>query len=270
MGAKMAGSGHVTVHGMTIGYDRAGVGAPLVLLHGIGANASQFRRQLEGLSDEFDVIAWDAPGYGRSSDPPGDWTMAEYADVLASVFDALGITWAHVLGQSWGGVLAQQFYGRYAARVRSLILSDTTLGGDAARSDSETRLQTRLRAADSMTPAAFARARAPQLLPPNAPPELLREVEETLAQIHPAGFRNAAIALAHTDVRDVLPRIGVPTLVLCGELDQVTRPAVGTRLMADIPGAQLVEFQGAAHLANQEQPDRYNATVREFLRGVAV
>ncbi len=265
----MAVSGQITVGSMTIGYDRAGEGLSLVLMHGIGANAAQFRAQMADLSDAFDVIAWDAPGYGRSSDPPGDWTMAEYADTLAGFLDALGIEKAHLLGQSWGGVLAQQFYGQYGDRVRSLILSDTTLGGDAARSDTDTRLQARLRAADTMTPAAFAHARAPQLLAPNAPPALLHEVEAVLAQIHPEGFRTAAIALAHADTRAILPRIMVPTLVLCGELDQVTRPMVGTRLLSEIPGARIVEFADAGHLANQEQPDRYNATVRDFLRTVA-
>ncbi len=59
----MTETGQVTVRGVTIAYDRAGEGPPLVLLHGIGANASAWRTQVDGLSDAFDVIAWDAPGY---------------------------------------------------------------------------------------------------------------------------------------------------------------------------------------------------------------
>ena len=83
-----------------------------------------------------------------------------------------------------------------------------------------------------------------------------------------AGFRSAAIALAHADTRAVLPHIAVPTLVLCGEYDQVTPPALGTRLIGEIPGARVVEFAGAGHMGNMEQPARYNATVREFLDAV--
>jgi len=89
-----------------------------------------------------------------------------------------------------------------------------------------------------------------------------------LAQIHPAGYRSAAIAISRADVRDVLPRIAVPTLVLCGELDRVVPPSVGTRLVGEIRGAQVVTFAGAGHLGNMEQPDRYTATVREFLHAV--
>ena len=66
----------------------------------------------------------------------------------------------------------------------------------------------------------------------------------------------------------MLPRIAVPTLVLCGEHDRVTPPALGTRLIGEIPGARIIEFTGAGHLANMEQPARYNATVREFLETV--
>lgn len=265
----MAMAGYVTVRGLAIAYDRAGRGAPLVLLHGIGANASAWRTQVDGLADAFDVIAWDAPGYGRSSDPPHDWTMAEYADCLAGFLDGLDIPKAHLLGQSWGGVLAQELYGRYADRVASLILSDTTLGGDVTRNDGETRLQARLRAMETMTPAEYARARAPHLLAPDPPTDLLREVEAMLAQLHPAGFRSAAIALARADVRAVLPRIRVPTLVLCGEQDHVTSPAIGTRLIGQIPNARKVIFPGVGHLNNMEQPDRYNATVRDFLQGIS-
>ncbi len=261
----MVTAGHVAVRGVRIAYDRAGAGPPLVLMHGIAGNASAWRTQMDNLSDAYDVIAWDAPGYGRSDDPPGDWPMAEYAEYLAGFLDALGIAQTHLLGQSWGGVLAQQFYGAYPARVRSLILSDTTLGGDATRPDSETRLQGRLHIAATMTAAEFARVRAPQLLAPNPPAAVFAEVEAMLAGTHMAGFRSAAIALAHADTRAVLPRIAVPTLVLCGEHDQVTPPVLGTRLIDVIPGARLVIFPGAGHLGNMEQPARYNATVREFL-----
>src|SRR3712207_450630 len=158
----MVEAGQVTVRGVTIAYDRTGSGPELVLLHGIGG--TPWRHPLAGLADAFTVIAWHAPGYGRSADPDGEWTMAEYAAALAGFLDALGIARAHLLGQSWGGVLAQEFARDHAARIRSLILSDTTLGGDAARPDSEERIATRLRAAETMTAAEFARVRTPQLL----------------------------------------------------------------------------------------------------------
>jgi pimeloyl-ACP methyl ester carboxylesterase len=263
----MVEANEVTVRGAAIAYDRAGAGPALVLLHGIGG--TPWRGQFAGLADAFTVTAWHAPGYGRSADPDGAWAMADYAPALAGFLDALGVARAHLLGQSWGGVLAQEFARDHAGRIRSLILSDTTLGGDAARADSAERLATRLRAAETLTAAEFARVRTPQLLAPDPPPAVARDVEASLARmLRPAGFRTAALALAHTDTRAVLPHLTMPTLVLRGEHDRVTPPAVGTARIGELPGARLITIPGAGHLACIEQPERYNGAVRAFLQGV--
>ena len=74
----------IEVEGLRVGYERAGEGPPLVLLHGyVGDGPTLWRRQLEELADEFTVVVWDAPGTGRSADPPETFGMAGYADCLA-------------------------------------------------------------------------------------------------------------------------------------------------------------------------------------------
>jgi pimeloyl-ACP methyl ester carboxylesterase len=80
------------VHGLRIAYERAGDGPPLVLLHGyVGDGPTTWRPQLEGLGDELTMIAWDAPGAGRSSDPPESFGMTGYADCLAGFVERLGL-----------------------------------------------------------------------------------------------------------------------------------------------------------------------------------
>ncbi|MBI4491401.1 MAG: alpha/beta fold hydrolase, partial [Chloroflexi bacterium] len=257
------------VNGLRIAYERAGRGPALVLLHGIGGNARSWRHQLAGLADEFTAIAWDAPGYGGSSNPPTPCSMAHYAQYLAGLLDHVGLERAHLVGLSWGGVLAQEFYGRYPARVASLVLADTHAGGSSQPpAQGRARLQARLHALATMTPAEIARLRAPELLSERAPDELRDEVASIMAQIHPLGYRLAAIALAEADEREVLPRVRVPTLVVCGELDRVTPLHQAEQLQAAIPGAELAVIAGAGHASNQEQPARFNAAVREFLRRV--
>ena len=89
----------IEVGGLRVGYERAGTGPPLVLLHGyVGDGPTTWRRQLEGLSDAFTVVAWDAPGAGRSSDPPESIGMAGYADCLAGFITALGLGEPHMAG----------------------------------------------------------------------------------------------------------------------------------------------------------------------------
>jgi pimeloyl-ACP methyl ester carboxylesterase len=257
---------HAEVRGLKIAYQRAGNGPTLLLLHGIGSNARSWRHQLTGLSDEFTVVAWDAPGYGASSDPPPSMRMADYAGYLAGLLDHMDSSRVHLAGLSWGGVLALEFYRRYPDRVLTLVLADTFLGG-AARSDEQRQenLRMRLRFAE-MDPAAAARERAPSLLSPLAPPKLVAEVESIMAEFHPAGYRAAAIASSEADERDVLPMISVPTLVVCGDHDRVTRPAEVELIHKGIPGSRFVLIPRAGHVSNQEQPERFNEAVRQFLR----
>jgi len=242
-------------------YETAGSGPALLLLHGIGSSSRSFRHQLADLADAYTVIAWDAPGYGRSEDPPNAPTMADNADAAARLLDQLEIEQAHVLGVSMGGVIAQLLYHRHPERVLSLILADTTPGGSSPE-----RLQQRLNGIDHLGPRRLAEQRAPQLVRADAPPELISELANIMAEVRPAGYRNAAIALASTDLTELLPRIAVPTLVIHGEEDTVVPLATGRGLAQAIPGARLHIVERAGHVSNQEQPTAFNAAVRAFLR----
>jgi pimeloyl-ACP methyl ester carboxylesterase len=256
----------VTIDDGDITYLRAGSGPPLVLLHGIGGNAWQFRHQIDGLFDAFDLIAWDAPGYGGSSDPGDGWLMPDYAGRLAAILDALGIERPHLLGQSWGGMLAQVFAGRYPERVRSLVLSDTGTGGRSQPEEERlASLNARLRAVETMTPREMAVARAPAVLGPNPTPSVRDEAIAMMAEIRPTGYRQAAVAIAELDTRAILPSIDVPTLVIAGQHDAIVPPATAEYLRDHIPGARLVVLPGAGHLSGQERPAEYNAALREFL-----
>jgi pimeloyl-ACP methyl ester carboxylesterase len=243
-----------TVDGTTIHYETAGEGLPLVLLHGIGSNSRSWRRQLEALSAGFQVIAWDAPGYGQSSDPTGKPSMRFYADSLRGLLDTLGLRRIFLLGHSTGGVIAQEFCRANSDYVRALILADTRYVG------SQGTLQGRLNMIRTMTPAQLAAERAPKLLSPAAPADLVREATSIMAEVRPAGYEFAAIALAESDTRDVLRRLHVPMLLIWGSEDEITP------LWEEVPqGARLEIIPGAGHLCYMEQPESFNNIVRDFL-----
>ena len=92
----------VDVGGLRIAFERRGEGPPLVLLHGWPSNSREWRRQLDDLSDEFTVVAWDAPGAGQSSDPPETFRLADWADCLAAFIEKLGFARARTLPASRG------------------------------------------------------------------------------------------------------------------------------------------------------------------------
>ena len=254
---------------MRVHFERAGAGSPLLLLHGIGSSSRSFRHQMDTLSDAYDVIAWDAPGYGRSEDPAVPFTLEDLADEAVGLLADLDIDRAHLLGVSLGGVVAQLIYQRHPARVRSLILADTTPGGGAVPEPTRSqRVRQRLESLERLGPRGMAEQRAPQLARPQAPPQLIAELIEIMAEVRPAGYRAAAIALGDTDLRSRLGQIRAPTLVIHGECDGVVPLSTARELTAAIPDARLVVIPDAGHVANQEQPEAFNAVVREFLSTV--
>ena len=118
----------VEVDGLQIAYERAGSGPALVLLHGyVGDGPTTWRRQLDGLCDEFTVIAWDAPGAGRSTDPPERFGLDGYADCLAGFLEKLGLDTACVAGLSFGGILALALQRRHSVSS-ALILASAYAG----------------------------------------------------------------------------------------------------------------------------------------------
>lgn len=257
----------VLARGTRVHYEVAGSGGPTVLLlHGIGSNSRSFRRQLEALSDAYIAVAWDAPGYGRSEDPAAAFSLEDLADDAAALLDHLGVPRAHVLGSSMGGVVAQLLFHRHPRRVASLILADTNPGsGSLPESERSARVQRRLAALETMTPRQIAEARAPTLVSPDAPPELLAEMIDIMAEIRPIGYRAAAIGMGTADLTELLPEIAVPTLVLVGEWDAVTPRETAEMLARQIPAARLAVVPGAGHASHQENPVAFNAAVRQFL-----
>src|SRR5690606_15032144 len=94
--------GRHLVDGRELGYRRAGHGPPVLLLHDAVTDSRQWRPQLADLSDEFTVVAWDAPGCGGSFDPPATFTLADFADQAAALVRGLGLGSVHAVGLSFG------------------------------------------------------------------------------------------------------------------------------------------------------------------------
>src|SRR5215218_8768860 len=175
---------HVGHH--SLAYREAGRGAALVLLHGFLCDSRCWRLQLAGLSDQFRVVAWDAPGAGASSDPSGPFSTTDYAHCLAGFLDRIGVERAYVLGLSWGGILAQEFYRLYPERVLALILCDTYPGwkGSLPESASKKRLE-RCFLDSLLPPEEFVPRWVPEFLTEAASADLKEEVAAVVSDFHP-------------------------------------------------------------------------------------
>jgi len=256
----------IEVDGLRIAYERAGEGPPLVLLHGyVGDGVSAWRPQLEDLCDDFAVVAWDAPGAGRSSDPPESFGLAGYADCLAGFVAALGLERPHVAGLSFGGVLALELCRRHPALPRTLTLASAYAGwrGSLPPEVAEERLRQAL-ALSALSPQEFVDALLPTMFSDGTPADVLREFEAAMRAFHPVGFRAMARASAE-DLTDVPAGLRVPTLLVYGDRDVRAPLRVAETLHAAIAGSRLVVLPGAGHVCNVEAPQAFNRALRAFL-----
>ena len=249
-----------------IGYAEAGRGqTPIVFLHGVGSDKSVWQPQLAHFGAARRAVAFDYPGYGESDRASDGTTRDDYAAAIFEALDALGIGRAHVCGLSLGGVIAIAMHHAAPERCASLILADSF----AMHPDGPAIRERGLNGSRSVGMRAMAEQRAEFLLAPGASPELRHDVVETMAAIDPAGFAIGLDAVWLADQRDRAAAIDVPTLVLCGDRDLVTPPALSEQLAEQIRNAELVLIEGAGHLSNIEQPAAFNRAIDAFLESVA-
>jgi 3-oxoadipate enol-lactonase len=258
----MAGMGRIATARGRIGYLETGSGGttPIIFLHGVGSDKRVWQPQLEHFGMSRRAVAFDYPGYGESDLVAGA-TRDDFAASILAAMSALGIGQAHVCGLSLGGVIAIAMHAAAPQRCASLIIADSF----AVHPDGQGIHDRSVAASHSMTMRALAEARTGVLLGSAATDQLRADVIDTMAAIDPAAYRIGAEAVWLADQRDRAAAIDVPTLILVGEEDAITLPALSEELSRLIPGSRLERIEQAGHLANAEQPQAFNSAIESFL-----
>jgi len=240
-----------------------------VLLHGFPHDRALWTSQVEAQPSAFPsvrLLVPDLPGFGRSAPLPTP-SMDAYADTIAALLDAAGVTQAVVGGLSMGGYVTLAFWRRHAARVRALLLLDTKAAADgeeARRKRRETIATVECDGVGALVSGLLASQLGPTTRATR--PALVERVEVMLRRASATGVTGAVTAMMHRiDSTPTLDTITVPTLIVVGEEDTLT-PLDDARILgASIRGSRLVTIPGAGHLAPLEQPAVVNAALAEFL-----
>jgi 3-oxoadipate enol-lactonase len=268
----MSRSGTVDANGQKLYFEIHGEGPLLVLIMGIGYDASLWTlAQVPELSRTFQVVIFDNRDVGRSSIASGPYSIGDMADDVAGLMDALEIEQAHLLGLSMGGMIAQEFAVRHAHRLDRLVLSGC--GAAPARSVFDPiRTWSWIKAADR-TGEVFACQQFTSLFS-HAFLRNRTAVQQTLNWLannpHQAGaeaYDRQAHAYLRYDALDRLGEVESPTLVIVGEQDLLTPPWVCREVADRIPGAQfeIITGDGSSHVVPLERPDEFNRLVTTFL-----
>jgi len=253
-----------------LAWREAGAGQPLLLLHGFPFDSRQWEPQLSALPPGWRGIAPDLRGFGKSESGGVALTMERHARDVLDLLDLLGLGPAVVCGLSMGGYCALALHRLDAARVRALVLCDTRAEPDsdeARRQRAGQAAAVRERGPGELVGPMLRRLLAP--VTHETHPEVVAAVAEMMNDTPPDTLVAALHALAaRPDARPRLAAIRVPTLVLGGELDEITPPAVLRDLAGAIPEASLRLLPGAGHVSNLEAPAAFNAELHAFLAGL--
>jgi pimeloyl-ACP methyl ester carboxylesterase len=247
--------------------DPNAAGQPTVLLlHGLGADATSWTLQLPALTGAgFRPIATDTPGFGQSPYDGHGWSIRRIAAELASLLEELQTGPAHVVGLSMGGTIAQQFALDFPQLTRRLVLVSTF---SVLRPDTLSGwfyFIQRLVVVNTLGLPAQARLVAQRIFP--APhQEYLREIlVETISNADPRAYRKAMASLGLFNSMKRLGEIKVPTLVVTGADDTTVTPARQRLLVDGIPDARQVIVPHAGHAVPVDQAERFNRELLAFL-----
>jgi pimeloyl-ACP methyl ester carboxylesterase len=257
-----------------IWYETHGDGTPLVLAYGIGGNTTHWDVNVPGVAARHRLVLWDPRGHGRSESPgdPARYSFDRWVEDMKSVIDAVGLRKAHVGGLSLGAGIATRFTLKYPARVRSLVITNSSSAAGLPLPPSALVMRARsieiTLAAGMDAMAEFAMEANPNVaerlkIDPNAKDEFYAYYRA----LTPIGYANSLRALLAMDyVTDRLREIKAPVLLVGGDRDPSLEPM---KIIAKkIRGAKLVVLSPASHFANRDQPEPWNRAVLDFLAKV--
>ena len=256
-------------NGIEINYEIEGEGPVVTFSHSLACSLAMWDEQVRALKGRYRVVRYDTRGHGQTTAPAEAYTLEQLAEDLKGLLDGLGIAATHFVGLSMGGMIGQVFALKYPAMVQSLALCDTTSRyAPGAAATWEERIRT-----------VTAKGMEPMVAPTlerwfTAPfrerrPDLMERVGAMIRSTPAAGYVGCCHALPKIDVTARLKEVKCPALVICGENDPGTPPAMAREIHENLPGSRLVLIPQAAHLSNLEQPEAFNRALAQFLASPA-
>ncbi len=256
------------VNGVSTYVERSGQGYPVVLIHALGTSLRSWDPVVSILSKDYEVIAYDYRGHGRSEKAVGSYSMQLLAQDLRDLLGQLGLQRVHLVGLAVGAMIAQQVAVDYRGLVSALVLADARSELDFAgvqynerRAESVERGGMRL-AVDVTIARAFAPDFAEQC------PEALRSFRGEFLANDPHGYASVSRALSGFHLTNRLSEIACPTLLLTGELDTLCPPSEAAAMQTRIPRAKLEILRGVGHFSAVEAPGEFADRTLAFFRAI--
>lgn len=241
--------------------DNGTQGETYVFLHGISSGAQSWVKQYLSMGEKYRLIAWNAPGYGKSSPLDTDTPSAlDYADQLEVLIEKLDLSEPFTLvGHSLGAMMACGYAEKYGHRLQRLVLVNPAQGyafSDESKKQSVYEMRPKL--LERLGNEGMAEERGPNLLAQKTE-ENMNVVRAVTNGITMAGLTGSSYLLAYDSIERYLPSISCPIALFYGEEDGITPPQGMFDLQKKFPFLSLTALPEAGHLAYLDQPEFFNA-----------
>jgi pimeloyl-ACP methyl ester carboxylesterase len=245
-------------------YEEMGTGVPLLLLHGLGSSGRDWEMQTAFFRTRYRVITVDARGHGRSSKPPGPYSVPQMADDVARLLEAIDAAPAHLVGLSMGGMLGFQLALDRPELLRTLTIVNSAPALVPHSFGQRLQLWQRYALIYLFGMERVGAMLSKRLFPRPEQAELRRLTRERIGANDKRAYLAAMRALVGWSVAHRLEEIDCPTLVVAADRDY-TSLAEKEAYVRRLPHAELAVIANAHHAVPMEHPVRFNEIVADFL-----
>jgi 3-oxoadipate enol-lactonase len=233
-----------------------------MLSNSLGCTLQMWEPQMRALTQLFRVIRYDRRGHGKSSVPPGPYSVERFGRDVLAILDDLNIEKTHWCGLSMGGMVGQWLGAHAPERLGKIVLANTS-----SHYPDPTIWENRIKAVKDGGLSSIADTVIGSWLTQDfreRAPDVAQKMKAMLMATPVEGYLASCAALASLDLRNDLPDIKNPTLVIAGRYDKSTPIAMAEAIRSKISGANMT-IVDAAHISNVEAPLAFNDAVLGFL-----
>ena len=253
------------IAGIEMHYEISGNGPWLTLSHSLAANSAMWDAQMHALNQHFTVLRYDIRGHGQTQSTPGPYTLDQLSDDVHALLVHLGIPSTHFIGLSLGGMIGQTLAIQHPEMLSHTVIADSS-GRGAPNAASMWGERAKLALSQGMSPLVeptLQRWFTQDYREKN--PEIMTQIGQMIANTPAEGYAGCCGAISGLDTLEKLRDLRTPCLVMVGDQDMGTPPAMSELIHQHWPASSYVVLKDAAHISNIEQAQAFTEAVMKFL-----
>jgi pimeloyl-ACP methyl ester carboxylesterase len=255
------------INGLSVFLEGNSKNKSIIFLHGFPYDHTMWKAQIDELSENYFCVTYDIRGLGESPVGDGQFTMESFVDDLESTITELKLDKPILCGLSMGGYISFRALERMEENFSAVILCDTR--SEADNNEGKLKRAAAIKRISTEGLAPFAKDFITNCFGDDYKKNHKDEFEKRIAKssgFNPVGVKGSLLAmLGRNDTTEYLSKIKIPALIICGENDALTPPAIMKPLAEKINGAEFVVIKNSGHMSPIENPEEVNEAIKKFL-----